>query len=149
MNRFSFFGAAIELRALKSNGIERLHQQFGNYHSREHGKDDTKSQGRRKALDGTGAQKPQHCRGNQSRDISVHNRRGGLFEADVNSRLDRLTLGYLLLNPCKNNDIGIHRHTDGKNNTRNTGQRQSNLKGIQQNNDKLYIKSKSQTGHHA
>jgi len=37
----------------------------------------------------------------------THNRRGGLFEADVNNRLDRLTLGYLLLKPCKNNCIGM------------------------------------------
>ena len=48
---------------------------------------------------------------------------------------------HLFSDSCKNQDVGIHRHADRKDNTCNAGQSQSDLQPVQQDDDQAAIES--------
>ena len=70
------------------------------------------------------------------------------METALNSLLDILTCRNLFLNTREYDDIRIHRHTNGKNNTCNTRKCQRDIKQIQTQDRKCCISNQSQYRDH-
>ena len=67
------------------------------------------------------------------------------MESGLNGRLHRLAGCDLLADTGEDDNVGIHGHTDGQNNTSNTRQGQSHLKNVQKYQYNTYIGSKRNT----
>ncbi len=144
IDRLLLFAHAVSLFALDAQRIQHIDQEFGHKKRGKHGQADTKHQRDREALDRTAAHQVQYDRGNKGRDITVQDRRQRLAETDLDRRLYRLAGRQFLSDPGKNDHIGIHRHTDRQDDTCNTGQGQSSLKGIKQDHHQFRIQAQRQ-----
>ena len=83
-----------------------------------------------KALDRSGALQAQDNRRNQRSNIAVQDSGQRFLEACLNGALYRLACANLLSDTGKDNNVGVHGHTDTQDNTCDTRQGQGNLKGI-------------------
>ena len=107
-----FFRMIVERFLLKPQCIEGKNNQSGNYKRCKHGHNDTDRKSLCKSLDCTGASEPEYCRGDQSGHIAVHNGRHGFLESCLQRILHALAPGHLFPDTGKDDNIGIHRHTD-------------------------------------
>ena len=102
-----------------------------------------------KSLYCSGTAEIQNSRCNQGSDISVYDCRKRLVKSCLNRRMNGFSHTQLFLNTGKDNDVRIHCHTYGKDNSRNTRKGQSHLKGRQKNHDQTYIQSQGNRSCHA
>ena len=93
-----------------------------------------------KALDGAGAEQHQHDGGNQGCDVAVKNRRKRLGITGFHRVLHVLAAGEFLADTCKDQDVRVNRHTDGQNDTGDTGQRQRDSETSQQDDHDADVK---------
>ena len=131
LQRLQLSSDTVPLFVLRKERIERLHVPLCNKQSCKHGKQNTDGQGLRKALDRAGSESIQDYGCDQRCHVAVDDCRQCLAVAVLDRRVHSLTVTKLLTDSGKHNDVCIHRHTDGKQNTCNTGKSQSHFKANQ------------------
>ena len=140
-NGFAFRSSSVVFLILHAQRIKCVDNQSGNNQRCEHGKDNTKHQCLGEAFYGTGCHGVQNDGGNQSCNVSVKDGGQRLLKSGIDGRFHRISGGDFLTDTGVNDDIRIYRHTDGKDNTGNTGQRQRHVKGIQRRQLKTGIQN--------
>ena len=149
IDRLSFFEGAVPFYIFHTKGIQCIHHQLGYYQCGKHGNNNTKCQSLCKSLHTSRTFDCQYRCCNQGGNVTIHNCGKGFLVTDLHSGFDGLTCCNLLTNTCKDNNIGIHRHTDGKDDTCNTRQGQGHLESIQQYQNDTYIRSQCYAGCHS
>ena len=107
-------------------------QEVGDGQRGEHGHDNTDAQRGSEADDRAGAKEEQHAARDQGGDVGVQNCGECTLEAGVNGALDGLAGSHFLLDALEDDDVCVNRHTDGQDDTCDTGQGQGHVKAVQQ-----------------
>ena len=131
INCLTFFCRSVEFRITYTNCIKCIYNQSGYNQCCKHGDHDTKGKCISKSLNSTWTKPHQHKGCDQCCNISIKDCRESFAETGLNRIPYWNSCTNFLSDSGINNNIGIHRHTDTKNNTRNTRKSKSNIKGIQ------------------
>ena len=126
-----FLDAAPFLAVGKAQGEHGTDQQFGNYQCGEHGQRNTDGQVDGEALDGAGAQDHDDERGDDGGHVAVDDGGSGLVKAEVQRLAQRNAVGQFLGDTGIDNDVGVHGHTDGQDDTGYAGKSQGDLEQSQ------------------
>ena len=113
-----------------SNAVKCVAQPSGDRKSREHGKDCSDCQCRSESADRTGSHNIKHSSRDQSSDLSVKNCGKRLVEAGLQRPIESYTGCQLFSYTRVNDDIRVHCHSYGQNQTRDTRQRKCQIKGV-------------------
>src|SRR5699024_8453233 len=141
--RFSFLHfLCIELLVPDSHRIERIDDHPCNYQRGKHGNDDAKSQCLRKSFDRSRSPKPEYRCCNQRRDISVNDCRMCLVKSALQRVLHILSGRDFFPHPCNDNDVCIHSHSNGQNDSGNSRKGKSDVKCVQQHQHQSGIDQK-------
>ena len=148
INKFTLFCTSIEFRITDSYCIQCIYHQSGYHQSCEHGNHDTKSQCICKALNSTGTQPHQNQCSDQGCDISVDNRTECFCKSCLDRSPYRVACCNLFLDTCINDDVGIHCHTNTKNDTGNTRKGKCNVECIQSDQHECCIQNQCYARNH-
>ena len=119
---------------------------------KEYGKeveDDAEGQGDGKTLDRAGAEQEEHQGGNQGGDLGVDDRPEGLGETALDPGACRFSQGEFVAHTLVDEYVGVDRHTDGENDTGNTGQGQGRAEHGQADEEEKNIEYQADVGDHA
>ena len=120
MDRRSFFALAVKLLISHSYRIQGIDQEPGNYQSSKHGDHNTKGKSLGKTFDGTCTQPVQNESCDQSSDISIKDSGKGFVKTIFQRCPHASSCRDLLLDTGVDDNVGIHSHTNRKNDTCNT-----------------------------
>ena len=131
MDRLSLLLSAVEFFITDSHSVHGICNETGNHQCRKHGQNNTKCQSLRESLNCTGAKPVQYKCRDQSCDIAVKDGRKRFLETILNGSPYISAQSYLFLDTGVYDNVGIHSHTDGQDDTCDTGKCQSKVKCIQ------------------
>ena len=122
--------------------IERIDDQPRDDQCGEHGYHDTQSQCLRKSSYCSASSEPQHCCRDQGCNVSVNNCGHSFMESGFQRTVYGSPRCQFFFHTGKDDNIRIDRHTDTKDNTRDTRKGQCYIKGIQKHKDQTCVDQK-------
>ena len=139
---------SVELRILKAHCIQGIQSAFGDEQRCEHGKHDTDSQGACEALNRTGTAEVQDCCCDQGGDVAIQNCGQCLGETSLDRGFYAVSKTNLLLDTGEDDNICIHCHTNGKDDTSHARKGQGNIKCSQHDEYQADIQSQGNDSCH-
>ena len=118
---------------------DHIEHQPGQEQCAENAGDDTDAQCYGESLHRAGAHRVQNDAGEQRCNVGVQNRARRLRVADPDCLAQLLANRQFLADTFKNQHIGVHRHTDGQNNTGDTRQRQRGVERRQRAENQHHV----------
>ena len=149
VDKLDFSSLSIELFICCAEGVSDVHEKSCHEESREHGYDDTDRQCIRKALDRAGSQDRENCCRDQSCDVSVDDRGESFIKAALNCHLNVLACAQFFANTRENDNVRVNCHTDGEQDTCDTGQSQGDIKRVDDDRNDQNIDAERNTCAHA
>ena len=144
VNDPGIFCLAVQLLILRTKCVEDVHEKSCDKQGREHGHNDTDGQCVSEALDRAGSKERQNRCRDQCCHVTVYNSGQSLVKTALHSHSDSLAVADLLADTGEDDNVGVNRHTDGKQDTCNTGQSQCDVKCVQNDRNDQDVNAKCQ-----